>query len=69
MGECKHLRAETFTQDGADHIGVDLFVKCPDCRLRGPHVECHRATPELRRMVWNAWNDDRAQQDHGRTEP
>lgn len=55
---CKHYSAGIFTRDGADHHGLDLFVKCKDCGLRGPHVECLEPTPELRRLVWDAWDKD-----------
>jgi hypothetical protein len=58
MGKCDHLNVKLFTRDGADHTGVDLFARCPDCWLEGPYIECIKPTSELRRKVLAAFDDD-----------
>lgn len=68
MGKpCEHLNTKLFTRDGADHVGVDLFARCPDCRFEGPYVECwpNEITPELRRKVMDAFDDDARAQPQG----
>jgi hypothetical protein len=57
---CKHPYTKLFTRDGADHTGLDLFARCPDCGFEGPYIECNPSeiTPELRRKVRDAFDDD-----------
>jgi hypothetical protein len=45
-------------RDGADHTGIDVFVKCAKCGIEGPYIECVRSDPSIRSKVTAAWNDD-----------
>jgi len=58
LASCEHLNTKLFTREGADHTGVDLFARCPDCGFEGPYIECERPTPELRRKVSDAFDDE-----------
>ena len=62
MSGCEHLNTKLFTRDGADHVGVDLFARCTDCGFEGPYIETYPSeiTPELRRKVMDAFDDDAA---------
>lgn len=43
-------------QEGADHTGIDAYLKCPICGKRTEtHVECERVTPEIRRILKGEW--------------
>lgn len=45
-----------FTAEGADHTGVDLYLKCRDCGRRGDHhIECERPTPALVKDLRREW--------------
>ena len=44
--------------EGEEHTGFDLYVRCLTCNRRGPHVECERSTPELKAKVAQAWNGE-----------
>lgn len=52
-----------YTREGADHIGLDLFVKCDKCQREGPYVEVIKPTPTTRELVDNGWNKDLAGQE------
>lgn len=42
--------------EGADHTGIDAYLRCPICRRRtATHVECERVTPEVRRILRGEW--------------
>lgn len=42
--------------DGADHVGVDAYLRCTKCGWRTLyHVECVNLTPEVERILRNEW--------------
>ena len=44
--------------DGADHTGLDVFMRCTRCGLRSVGgVECATVTDEVRAMLKQAWAD------------
>lgn len=45
-------------REGADHHGIDVFIRCNTCGREGPYVECVKTTPEVAKMVVDGWNED-----------
>ena len=53
-----HLRCKpvVITREGADHTGLDAFLRCPDCQLTTVnYVECLRVNDSVRRILRDEW--------------
>jgi len=60
MGKCLVCRPVLRVIDGADHVGVDFFLRCPRCQTRTTHhVEGYQPTPEIRRLLRKEWRAGR----------
>lgn len=46
--------------EGADHSGMDYFMRCPKCQTRTAcHVEGVRLTPKIKKMLRREWREGR----------
>lgn len=49
-------RRRWITREGADHTGVDAYLRCTNCGLRTVnHVECPDVTAEVRAILDAEW--------------
>ncbi len=61
-GRCLVCRPVVRMRNGADHTGVDFFLRCMKCSRRTTyHVEGHgpKASPEIVKMLRNEWRSGR----------
>lgn len=46
--------------EGAEHTGLDAFLRCEKCRSRTiAHVECERLSDDLRQILMREWRAGR----------
>lgn len=60
--KCWFCRPVIITREGADHVGLDAFMRCEKCGWRTMnHVECVSVTPNVRAMLsreWRGWRGE-----------
>jgi hypothetical protein len=56
-------RPKVYSTEGADHVGIDAFMRCPVCRRRTIyHYEYVSITPKVREFLAKEWRAGRTAQ-------
>lgn len=57
VGKCLIcVRVSAVFREGADHHGIDVYLRCRRCGNRTiSHIECHRVTPLIIRQLRGEW--------------